>query len=65
MAKKPSFGFDFGPNSGHQSLFKKIWLCQSLDIMVNYHHVQYQKKKLLIQSWENLEMDRWTNGQKK
>ena len=25
-------------------LFPKIWLRQSLDIMVSYHHVQYQKK---------------------
>ena len=24
--------------------FSKIWLHQSLDIMVSYHHVQYQKK---------------------
>ena len=24
--------------------FSKIWLCQSSDIMVSYHHVQYQKK---------------------
>ena len=29
--------------------FSKIWLRQSLDIMVSYHHVQYQKK-LMIQS---------------
>ena len=35
----------------------KIWLRQSLDIMISYHHhVQYQKK-LMIQSWENLETD--------
>ena len=27
----------------------KIWLRQSLDIMVSYHHVQYQGK-LMIQS---------------
>ena len=27
----------------------KIWLRQSLDIMVRYHHVRYQKK-LMIQS---------------
>ena len=33
----------FGPNSGRQFFFKKIWPCQSLDIMVSYHHVQYQK----------------------
>ena len=29
--------------------FSKLSLCQSLDIMVSYHHVQYQKK-LMIQS---------------
>ena len=29
--------------------FLEIWLRQSLDIMVSYHHVQYQKK-LMIQS---------------
>ena len=38
--------------------FLKIWLCQWLDIMGSYHHVQYPKK-LMIQSWENLV----TNGQ--
>ena len=47
--KKPSFGPDFGPpgpKSRHQFFFffSKIWLHQSLDIMVSYHHVQYQKK---------------------
>ena len=64
--KKPSFGilthlaqiraanvFSPPPN---------IWLFQSLDIMVSYHHVQYQKK-LIIQSRENLVTDRWTDGQ--
>ena len=34
---------------GNQFFFSKIWLGQSLDIMVSYHHVQYQKN-LLIQS---------------
>ena len=24
---------------------QKIWLHQSLDVMVSYHHVQYQKKR--------------------
>ena len=42
--------------------FTKIWLHQSLDIMVSYHHVQYQKK-LMIQSWESLVADRWLDGQ--
>ena len=44
----PNFG-PFGPNSCRQSFLPKIWLCQSLDIIVSYHHVQYQKK-LMIQS---------------
>ena len=47
MAKKPSFGPDFGPfgpNSGPQFFFSKIWLSQLPNIMVSYHHVQYQKK---------------------
>ena len=62
--KKPSFGADFcpfRPNLGHQFFFfSKIWLHQSVDIMVSYHHVQYQKK-LMIQSWENLVTDRQTD----
>ena len=40
-----------------QFFFSKTWLRQSLDIMVSYHHVQYQEK-LMIQSWENLVTDR-------
>ena len=27
-----------------QIFFSEIWLRQSLDIMISYHHVQYQKK---------------------
>ena len=56
--KNPSFWPDFGtsgPNLGCQFFFfffSKIWLRQSLDIMVSYHHVQYHKK-LMIQSWKN------------
>ena len=34
----------FGPNSGCQFFFSKIWLSQSLAVMVSYHHVEYQKK---------------------
>ena len=33
----------------------------SLDIIVSYHHVQYQRK-LMIQSLEHLVMGRWTYG---
>ena len=53
--KKTSFGPNFGqfgPGLGRQIFFSKIWLRQSLDVMVSYHydyHIQYQKK-LLIQS---------------
>ena len=34
--------------------FSIIWLCQSLDVMVSYHHVQYQKKLMTQTWWENL-----------
>ena len=44
------------------NFFSKIWLCQSLNVMVSYHHVQYQKK-LMIQSCENLVTDRQTDRQ--
>ena len=47
--EKPHLGPDLGPldaNSGRQ-FFSKIWLCQSLDIMVKYNHVKYQKKVMI------------------
>ena len=34
-----------GASSGRQIFFSKIWLSQSLDIKVSYHHIEYQKKK--------------------
>ena len=43
--KKPHFDPDLdplAPNLGQQ--FPRIWLHQSLYIMISYHHVQYQKK---------------------
>ena len=52
----------FGPNSSclFFFFFSKIFH-QPFDIMVSYHHVQYQKK-LMIQSWENLvTAGRWTD----
>ena len=45
--KKPCFRLDLGtldPNSDYQLFFLKIWLRQSVDIMVNDYHVKYQKK---------------------
>ena len=42
--------------------FSKIWVRQSLDVMVSYHHALYQKK-LMIQSWENLVTDGRIDGQ--
>ena len=41
--KKP----DFGPDLAVNFFFSKTWLYQSLDIMVRYRHVQYQKKLLV------------------
>ena len=43
-------------NLGHQTFFSKTWLYRSLDIMISYHRVQYQKK-LIVQSWEDLVTD--------
>ena len=51
-----------GPKFGPPIFFSKIWRRQLLDIMVSYHHVQYQKK-LMIQSWSNLVTDGRTDGQ--
>ena len=53
IAKNLVFGPDFslfGPNSDVQNFFSKI---QSLDIMVSYHHVQYDGRTDTL-------MDRWT-----
>ena len=42
--------------------------CQSLDIMVCYHHVQYIKKtndpilRKLSDGWTDQWIDRWTDG---
>ena len=47
IGKKPHFGPDLGPlgpNSGRQFFFSKIWLRQSLDTIVSYHHAKYPKK---------------------
>ena len=54
LAKIPVTNFSF--------FFSKIWLRQSLDIMVSNHHAQYQKKPM-IQSWESLVTDGRTDGQ--
>ena len=46
MTKKTSFGPKFDPiwpEFGPPNFFSKIWIRQSLDIMVSYHHVQYRK----------------------
>ena len=46
--EKPHFGPDLGSlgqNSGRDYFFfTKIWLRWSLDIMISYDHVQYQKE---------------------
>ena len=50
--KKTHFAPDLGPlnpNSHHQNIFSKIWLGESLDIMVRYQHVKYHKK-IMVQS---------------
>ena len=57
--KKPYFGPHLGPllpKLGRQFFFKKLWLCQSLHIIVSYHYAQYQRK-LMIRSSKNLVTD--------
>ena len=56
--KKP----DFGPDLAVKFFFSKTWLCQSLDIMVRYHHVQYQKKLLVTDGRTDGRTDRLTDG---
>ena len=53
-------GPKFGPPA--KFVFTKIWLHQSVDIMISYHHVQYQKK-IMIPSWENIATDGRTGRQ--
>ena len=47
---EPNLG-PLGPSSGRQFFlfffFSKISFSQSLDIMVSYHHVLYQKKVMI------------------
>ena len=62
--KKPHFGPDLGPsnpNSSRQISFSKLWLFQSLDVMVSYQQVQYQKKTNLKKTL--LRTDGHTDGQ--
>ena len=64
---KPRFVPDLGmlsPNSGRQFFFLKIWLRQSLDIMVSYHHVKYLKKTNdpILKKFTDEGMDGRTDG---
>ena len=64
--KKPSFGPNFGPfgpNRGSNYFFFLIWLCQSLDIMVHYYHIQYQKNTndAILRKLSDGRMDRKTD----
>ena len=63
-----NFGPDFGSfdtNLGHQTICPKICLRQSLDIIVSYHYVQYQKKTndLILRKLSEERTDRQIDGQ--
>ena len=68
--RKSSFcvlGF-LDPNSGCYSFFFLIWLCQSLDIMVSYHHEHYKKSNYSVfrkfdDVWIDGQTDRQTERQ--
>ena len=61
MAKNLALGPILAPLAQILTLkvFPKIWLCQFVDIIISYHHVQYQKN-LMIKYWENVGTDRRT-----
>ena len=60
-SQKHGFGPDFGPNLGGQIFFSKIWLCQSLDIMICYTSWSSCTIPETIQYWENLVTDGQTD----
>ena len=47
-SKKPNLEPYFGP----QKFFREFYLYWYLDIVRNYHHIQF-KEKLVNQTWEN------------
>ena len=71
--KKTSFGLDFDLSgqirAAKKIFFSKIWLGHSLDILVSYHHAQYQKKtkdpilRKHIDKWTDRRTDGHTDGQ--
>ena len=65
-SKKPHFGLK-GPNQGNQIFYSKIWLCQSLEIIVSYHHVKYQKKTNgpIFRKFSDGRMDRQMDRQRR
>ena len=55
MAKKTSFGTDFGPfgqNLVPKNFFRGFYLYQMLDIVISYRCMQFQEK-LMNQTWKN------------
>ena len=62
--EKPYSGPDLGPlnpNLSHHFFSWKIWLCQSLDIMIRYQNVKYEKKTndSILRTFSN----GWTDAQ--
>ena len=60
MAKKPNFGPDFGPfgpHSGHQFFFSKIWLRQSVVI-------RKKNNDPILRKLSDGQRDGWTDGQR-
>ena len=49
MAKNLALGPILAPLAQILTLkvFPKIWLCQFVDIIISYHHVQYQKNLMI------------------
>ena len=55
--QKPSFGTlfgHFGPKLGHKSFFRGFHLYQMLDIVANYHYMQFQEKLMNMRKWQKI-----------
>ena len=66
--EKPHLGPDFvllDLNSDRENIFSKMWLRQSLDIMVSYHHIISEKTNdPILRKLSDRRTDRWTGGQR-
>ena len=62
MAKKLNFG-NVLSKFGRPKLFRKFWFCLMIDIITNYHRMQFHRK-ILVQTHENDQKTKKTKTKK-